>query len=75
MQMETFLLSLNLAKMADAKVANIKHQIVPVVINVIPSVRNGKTVFFELGSINCGRKAIKNKATLGFKTFVIIASQ
>ncbi len=74
MYVDIFLLFLSLAKIEDAKVASIKHQIVPVVINAIPSVINGKTAFLIVGSINWGRNAIKNKATLGFNTFVNIPS-
>ena len=61
-------------KKAEAKTANIKHQTVPVVINVMPRVRKGSMVFRRLGSINCGKKAMKNSATLGFKTLVIMPS-
>ena len=72
---DTLLFSFNFLKIAEAKIANIKHQINPVVINVVPSARNGKIVFFKVGSINWGKNAMKNKATFGFKTFVKIASR
>ena len=44
------------------------NTIIPVVINIKPTVRNGNTACFKIGSINFGRNAIKNKATFGFKT-------
>lgn len=66
---------LNLANNDDAKNAKTKHQIVPVVINVVPNNKKGKAVFLTLGSTNCGKKAIKNKATFGFKIFVNAASR
>src|SRR5688500_4763160 len=70
----SLLLFFNLSKMIEAKLARIKHQMVPVMVNVIPSARKGKTVFENVGSMNWGRKAIKNKATLGLRTLVITPS-
>jgi hypothetical protein len=55
---------------ADVNHARVRHQIVPVVTNVSPSIRNANTFMFDAGSINCGRNARKNKATFGFSTFV-----
>src|SRR5262249_11303930 len=53
----------------DANQASARHQIVPVVTNVSPSVMNAAIFMFDAGSINCGRKAKKNNATFGFRTF------
>ena len=61
--------------MIEAKLARIKHHKVPVIVKVIPSIHKGQNRIFMSGSMNCGRKAIKNKATLGLSTFVITASR
>src|ERR1700730_15996343 len=47
-----------------------RHQIVPVVTKVSPRIRKAKTFMLDAGSMNCGRKARKNSATLGFNRFV-----
>ena len=54
----------------DANQARTRHQIVPVVTKVSPSVRNAAIFMLDAGSINCGRKARKNNATFGLRTFV-----
>jgi hypothetical protein len=72
---DIFLLSFKRVKIAAAKIANVRHQIVPVVIKVAPNIKKGKTVWLTAGSINWGRKAIKNNATFGFRIFVKIASR
>src|SRR5438132_13420515 len=55
---------------ADANQARMRHQIVPVVTNVRPSVMNAAIFIFDAGSMNCGRKARKKSATFGLSTFV-----
>src|SRR6516225_10023608 len=54
----------------DANQARTRHQIVPVVMNVSPRVMNAAIFMLDAGSINCGRKARKNNATFGLRTFV-----
>ena len=50
------MLFLSPPKMADAKVARVRHQIVPVVTKVRPRIRKGSTVLTADGSINWGRR-------------------
>ena len=66
--MVRFVRSLSL-KLAENH-AKTRHQIVPVVTNVKPRTINAGIFAGEAGSMNCGRKAKKNSATLGFNTFV-----
>src|SRR4029450_14149588 len=54
----------------DANHARMRHQIVPVVTNVNPSVTKARILLLVPGSMNCGRNARKNSATLGFRTLV-----
>src|SRR5882724_10644771 len=55
---------------AEANHARMRHQIVPVVTNAKPRIRNANTLTFDAGSMNCGRKARKKRATFGFSTLV-----
>src|SRR3984893_17819258 len=55
-----------------APVASTRDQINPVVMNVAPNARKATVLTRLFGSMNCGRKARKNKATLGFSRFVRI---
>src|SRR5439155_19544688 len=57
---------------AEANRARIKHQIVPVATNVSPRVMNAAIFMFDAGSMNCGRNARKNSATLGLSMLVRI---
>ena len=50
--------------------ATIKHQINPLKLNTNPKNKNDKLTLLESAAINCGTKAIKNNATLGFKALV-----
>src|SRR4030095_5742240 len=54
----------------DANHARMRHQIVPVVTNVNPRVTKARILLLVPGSMNCGRNARKNSATLGFRTLV-----
>ena len=53
-----------------APIASIKHQIVPIVINVAPSARNARVLDALEGSTTCGRRARKKSATLGLSTLL-----
>src|SRR6266403_1029420 len=55
-----------------AAAASTRDQINPVVMNVAPKARKATVLTRLFGSMNCGRKARKNKATLGFSRFVRI---
>src|SRR4029453_16701561 len=55
---------------ADANHARMRHQIVPIVTNVNPSVTKARILLLVAGSMNCGRNARKNSATFGFSTLV-----
>ena len=68
--LETELFDLNFLLIDEAKMATIKHQIVPVVMNTKPRIMNERTLSGLSGEINCGRKAIKNTATFGLKILV-----
>src|SRR6266568_3911172 len=53
-----------------AAIARNRHQVVPVAMNVRPRAMNAATFVGLVGSMNCGRKARKNNATLGLRTLV-----
>src|SRR5258708_26381716 len=53
-----------------AAIARNRHQAVPVAMNVKPSAMNAATFVGLAWSMNCGRKARKNNATLGLRTLV-----
>jgi hypothetical protein len=55
---------------ADAPSAIIRHQIVPVTMNVPPRKRKESAPYVETGSMNDGRNAMKKSATFGFSRFV-----
>src|ERR1700730_8084760 len=67
---EIVLFDRNLSLNADANHARTRHQIVPVVTKVSPSVMNDAIFAFDAGSMNCGRKARKKSAPFGFRIFV-----
>ena len=50
--------------------ATIKHQTKPLKLKIKPKNKNDKATLGASEAINWGTKAIKNKATLGFKTLV-----
>src|ERR1041385_7842561 len=54
----------------EANQARTRHQIVPVITKLIPSIRNAAIFMDDAGSLNCGRNARKNNATFGFRTLV-----
>src|SRR6266576_4688150 len=60
----------NRSPKAEPNRARTRHQIVPVVTNVKPRIRNARTLLLDAGSMNCGRKARKNSATFGFRMLV-----
>ena len=64
----TVLLWLSMEEKDDAKHATTMHHTVPPDTKII--LRKSKLGIAPLGLANCGRNAIKNKATLGFSTFV-----
>ena len=60
----------NLPPIEDDDQANKWHQIMPLILNSTPKNIKASALFGASAVINCGTKARKNNATLGFKVLV-----
>ena len=63
-------LALNFSEKIAANKVKVMYQMIPITANVKPKIRNGIGSLIALGLINCGNKAKKNNATLGFNRLV-----
>lgn len=68
-KLEKAVLAFNFTARKEVKTAKRIFTRVPFTLNTKPRKRNVNAGFAADGDTNCGNKAIKNNATLGFRTF------